>query len=307
MAKIAADFNTPNLSVEDKVGLLTDALALSVASVSDPSGLIALVRGCKTERNANVVGEACAILGSLGKVLRYIGDENVINKFNEFAKNLFLDGVKEVGFDNKADDDDNVKRLRNLFLSYAAAYCYEDSWVAGEAQKRFDSFCNDRKSVSGDARSAIFKIVVKNGGDATWDKLKELHSTVTDPAERTDYYQSMGAIKSEAGKVRTLEFAVSPDVRAQDLFQVLAGVANTPGGATLTSQWIQDNFASIHKLLGKASMMLMGHIVRISGSGLYGSDDADKIQKFWDERGIAQAKKTVDQTVEQIRVNAKYA
>eukprot|EP00398_MALV-I-01_sp_L67-1_P000642 gene642-209_t len=304
LKRIAADFNTEHLSVEDKIGLLNDAYALSQAGLMDPSGLIDLLRGCSAERNPDIIDEAIRALNLIAGPLQHIGDEKVLNKFHDFAKNLFLDGVKELGFDNKEGDDDNVKRLREKFLNYAASYCAEDNWVAEQAQERFNKFLADRNSISADGRRAIFKIMVKNGGEVVWNELYKMHASCTEASEFRDYYITMGCIKDPAMQQHTLEFAVGPEVRSQYLFLVFGGFDGD--WARVRSAWLFKNFDRLEKLLGQTSMMLFKSICTYSGRGLYGGGDAQRVSDFWKARNMLQLEKSVKQTVEKIEINVKF-
>ena len=294
-----------------KIGVVSDALAMGKSGYSDMTWSLKIIEVMRSERNPNVLRQISSVLGSFKGVLNDLSSTTnsseyraAYREFKKFAWAFVIDGVKELGFVNQPGEDDTRKRLRG-FLGFAAGYCANDPWVKEQAETQWEMFGQNRSSVSPDARPAVFTINVVNKGEPALNQLIEWHSTCDDPSERNDYYTSMGAVRDENQKKRVLEFGFSPAVRSQDSTRVLASVAKSQDGSTLTSNWIFANFDKIRAALG--SDKLLKSVVKISGWYLYSEQDAQRVGNFWKSKNLDSLGMIIAQTVEGIRINTAFA
>jgi len=184
--------------------------------------------------------------------------------------------------------------------------------VTAAAMQRFKAFVAspaDSAVLSADVRSAVLSIAMQSeGSDALFEQLSAAHDAVNDGAVRIHIYSAMGEAPTESLKKKSLDWALSGAVRSQDLIYTPMSMATSgKEGADLVFAWMQQEYNQIYERLGKTSMILFQHMVRVSGAGFVTTEKANELEAFW--KGTASHKmvaKTLCHTVEAIHSNAKF-
>jgi aminopeptidase N/puromycin-sensitive aminopeptidase len=95
---------------------------------------------------------------------------------------------------------------------------------------------------------------------------------------------------------RTLDFAVSPDVRSQDALRLISDVMHNPAGETLAWDFIQSHWDAIAKAGGPfASGEVVGATSAFCDTGM-----RDQVTDFFAAHKIAAAERTFRQSIERI-------
>ena len=138
-----------------KIGVVSDALAMGKSGYSDMTWSLKIIEVMRSERNPNVLRQISSVLGSFKGVLNDLSSTTnsseyraAYREFKKFAWAFVIDGVKELGFVNQPGEDDTRKRLRGVFLGFAAGYCANDPWVKEQAETQWEMFGQNRSSVS---------------------------------------------------------------------------------------------------------------------------------------------------------------
>eukprot|EP00405_Crypthecodinium_cohnii_P010223 CAMPEP_0206429112 /NCGR_PEP_ID=MMETSP0324_2-20121206/6049_1 /ASSEMBLY_ACC=CAM_ASM_000836 /TAXON_ID=2866 /ORGANISM="Crypthecodinium cohnii, Strain Seligo" /LENGTH=882 /DNA_ID=CAMNT_0053894735 /DNA_START=32 /DNA_END=2680 /DNA_ORIENTATION=+ len=312
LKRFSSDLNA--LAAEDRIGLLSDTFALTKAGAIDPIELATLLKGFTAESNDKVWAELGAVFGGVGKIIQLgIGDDSLSEAFVSFAGKLFGAAFAQVGWDTKASDDDNTKKLRSNLISCVAKYCYKDKEVVAEAKKRFQAFIadpNDPAALSADIRTAVLSIVMKaEGSQAVFDQLIAAHNEAKDGTVRISIYGALGEAPTLALKQKALQWCLTDEVRSQDLIYLPREVATSgKEGGQAVFDWVKTEFDAIYARLGTTSMILFQHMVRISGAGFVTADKADEVAAFWKGRNklAAMVEKTLGQTVEGIKSTSAF-
>lgn len=106
------------LSVEDRVGIVADAFALSMSGHQPTSGLLDLLNGMRDEPEYVVWFQIAKIL----KILRtsfLFGDEKIRNGLAKFTHELLDEKLNEIGFDMQVDDDEILQQFKPLIYKQA--------------------------------------------------------------------------------------------------------------------------------------------------------------------------------------------
>mmetsp|Transcript_82526 Transcript_82526/g.238452 ORF Transcript_82526/g.238452 Transcript_82526/m.238452 type:complete len:886 (-) Transcript_82526:40-2697(-) len=302
--------NLKSLPAEDRIGLLSDAYALCKAGLLPPPQLVQLLSSYAGEDNDKVWSELSAVLGGLDRVVRQgLGDETA-EAFVDFAARLVGPAFGKVGWDEQPGDSDNQRKLRSTLVQLLGKYCYKDAAVVAEAKERFKKFIadpNDAGALSADIRPAVLSMVVKGeGSSAVFDQLMAAHDAVTDGAVRIHIYGAIGDCPASLQR-RALEWVLSDAVRSQDLFYIPMSMTSGREGAEAVFDWVNREYDRIYGRIGTTSMILFQHIVRISGAGFVSAEKAAAVEAFWKAKPVHKmVEKTLEQTVEGIRTNAKF-
>jgi len=303
--------NLSALPAEDRIGLLSDTYALTKAGLADPAQLVDLLQGFDKEENDKVWSELSSILSGLKKVIKGGLEEGCFAGFCRFAASIVMPCAMKVGFDTRDGDSENTKKLRQTMIGLLATFCSKEPAVWSEAEKKLSILMegDPTGAVSGDVRSAVFTMAVKNDTTPeTFEKLIKLHNATSDGILKRDIYTAItgGTIPLQK---RALDWCLTEDVKSQDMVWIPMGVASSGSAeaADATLQWIKESYDSIYTRLGATSMMLFSNIVRTSGLGFVTEAKADEVESFWAEKPLYERlKKTVSQTKEGIQANSKF-
>mmetsp|Transcript_2871 Transcript_2871/g.6741 ORF Transcript_2871/g.6741 Transcript_2871/m.6741 type:complete len:887 (+) Transcript_2871:54-2714(+) len=300
-----------DLPAEDRIGLLSDSFALCKAGVLDPTHLVSLLQGYRGEANDKVWAELSAVLSGLDKVVRQGLDAATGSAFIDFAASLVAPALKEVGWDELPEDDDNRKKLRSTLVGAGAKFCFRDASLATEAEKRCRAFLEaptDSSVLSANIRPAVLSLAMQSdGSQELFDKLVAAHDAVTDGAVRNHIYAALGEAPP-ALKAKALEWALSDAVRAQDLIYIPMHTATSgKEGAEAVLDWLKRSYDQVDARFGSTSMILFQNIVRVSGAGFVTEEKAEEVTNFWKSKKVFKMiEKTLSQTVEGIKSNAKF-
>lgn len=106
--------------------------------------------------------------------------------------------------------------------------------------------------------------------------------------------------------MRTLDWAVkSGDVKTQDFFYPIGGVASSARGTELAWQYFKDNFDFIKERLSKAAPALMDAVIVNVISRFVTQQQADSVVEFFASHPLPSSSRRISQTVETMRTNAQ--
>jgi len=308
LRRLAEGIKSKTLPPCDRAALLTDSYAFVKAGRMEPEALIKLIASYENEDSYIVWQGLAEVLGGLDTVM---SDDEVMSEcFIQFARKIVVGLVPTVGWTPSPDDGHLTVLLRSIMIGLLSAFCYEDDNVATEAKQRFAKFvedANDMQSLPSDMRTSVFKIVLKNGGDAEYEQVLSYFDTATDNAERKHVLGSLGAAKSPALKKRTLEWTTSGTVKLQDFFYAMGSVGrSSKEGREISWQFYQDNFEKLKAMIGKANSSLMDACIVSCAGGFCSKQKADEIDAFFTAHPVPSSVRKIAQTTENMRANGKF-
>ncbi|KAI8320932.1 aminopeptidase [Martensiomyces pterosporus] len=305
VANLATAIANGELSVNDRIGVIADAASLASSGDSSTSDFLTFLKAYSNETEFVVWQEIVLRLDTLQSVWAS-EDEEVHEKFRALSRTLFSPLVKHLGWDAAGPNEDSlVSRLRALAIR--AAGFAGDEEVISETQRRFSEFFNGNKSVfTTDTLRVAFSVAVRKGGRDEFDKVKGYY---LDPANPVDQQlaalSSLGFTTDPALIEELLEFALTDEVRNQDLHQAIVAINTNGANRERLWKWYQDNYTL---LVGRyrASMNYMGILVRLATSEFIGSDKADEVERYFAERDTSKFQRVIDQSLEKIRSNTAW-
>eukprot|EP01062_Namystynia_karyoxenos_P059363 TRINITY_DN507_c0_g1_i3.p1 TRINITY_DN507_c0_g1~~TRINITY_DN507_c0_g1_i3.p1 ORF type:complete len:912 (+),score=335.98 TRINITY_DN507_c0_g1_i3:86-2737(+) len=306
-----------DLPAVDRIGLLSDSFALLKCKKMCPSLYLDLLQGfCtkdgRSETNDKVWYELGGALNRFNKYAKAIAEEKpgdaskkLSEAFNRLAAKLVTPAFEKVGWDTRPGDDDNTKGLRSTLVKLTASFSPLEPQVAKEARRRYEAFLEDINTplVPQDNRSAILSIVVQNDGEPVFNKLKEVHNATDDSPLRISIYRAMGNGAPEL-KRRCFEWALTDDVRSQDIVYPIGAVAGSQsfgGGGQIAFTCIKEYYDKINERVGKVPSLWQS-MVDLSGTGFLSKEKAQEVKAFWEStpQGTEKIRRVLDQLVESI-------
>ncbi|KAF9366808.1 hypothetical protein BGX34_006077 [Mortierella sp. NVP85] len=220
-----------SLDAANRIGLLTDAAALVASGHTPTSSFLTLLKYFEDEEDYMVWSEISYRLQELFSV--WLEQPTyIMNGLKEVQRRLFTKIVKRLGWDSlKEGEDQATENLRALAIRFAGRA--GDPEVVAEARRRFWLFMNDRNmsAISPDLRFPVFEIVLRTTtGVEEYEAIVNYYRETYMPGEKVVALTVLGYGHSVELIQRTLAFAVSPEVRSQDILTAVATLRSSVRG-----------------------------------------------------------------------------
>jgi len=284
----------------DRIGLQNDAFALSKAGILPTVETLVLVKAYHSERDFTVWSDLAKNLGDMSSVW-----SNEINyaDFKRFVRGLFGAIGKKLGWDATPDENALDTLLRTVVLNQLGSN--DDKLVIEEANKRFYRQLNNNESIPADLRFFIYKTVVGNGTEKEFEAVYNIFKTADLHEERLRALRALGYTQNTNLIARTLDLSLTEEVRSQDLMYVTIGCISHRVGREMAWKFLQDHFVEFDKRLSGAAM-LWDRVIGYTIAGFTSEERAQEIEKFFKEHPVPNADRTIKQSLETIRANAKW-
>ena len=209
-----------NLSVEDRVNLLSDAWALVHANRAALSLYLKLVEKLPSSTK---LAEREQIINVFDFINRLLVGHPEREKFQGYARSLLRPSFDALGWNPKAGEPANAGNLHASLI--AALGDLNDPEIVSGCRERFQKYLANPKSLPPDLRRPIFAVVAHYADEATWNKLHELGLKTTSIEEKQNYYDALaGAIDPELAK-KTLLIALTDELPTSRALFLVSKVA----------------------------------------------------------------------------------
>jgi puromycin-sensitive aminopeptidase len=284
------------LSARDRIGLANDAYALQRAGMMPCAQYLELAQSYRYEKEYPVWSE---LSSGLSGVMRMLTDEPCYEKLEAFARNIFAPVAQKMGWDARPDDDELAPMLRSLALGQMA-HC-DDKETVEEARQRFALLCQ-RGAVDPNLRVVVCNTAARHGGEATYNALIRLYRNATSKEEQIIYLRAMGQFRNKRLLSQTLAFAMSPEVRLENMHYPIVSAAGNPAGRDLTWEFTKSNWDELHDKF-KHSLFSLGNIIATIVSGFTTPGEKEGVELFFAEHPIPEASMALAQSLERVDIN----
>jgi aminopeptidase 2 len=149
------------LSVNDRLGLIADALAVAQSGRSKTSTILALLQTFQDEENFFVWKTILSTLETITQAWAF-ESETVLSSLKLFKSRLVSKILRKKGWEFKKDDDLVGQMFKALVFSNGG----DDAEVQKAAKEMFDKFVEgDDKAADVNIREAVFGIALEHGGE----------------------------------------------------------------------------------------------------------------------------------------------
>jgi len=280
------------LSPGERISLQNDIWA-SVRVGREPVGdYLAFAQGLQDDRNRAVLED---VMGRLGYIGQYLVNESDRDSFRAWLRQYLTPMMKEVGWEPKPGESDEQQTLRARLLT-ALGQDARDPDALAEARKISDKALADPASVDHELAGAALPLAAIHGDSEFYDKVMAALKNTKSPEEYYTYFFTLPQFTDPRLLQRTLDFAISPDVRSQDALQLVTNVLGNPDGEKLAWDFIRQHWSEI----GKAGGPYASAQVVQATSGFCEAGMRDQVTEFFNAHKIAAAERTYRQSVERI-------
>ena len=283
----------------DRLGLQSDLFALVRAGMEPATRYLDLVSAYKAETDATVWTDLSTNLRQLEVLL---ADHPSLDQLRAFNKTVYEDIASRLGWDESPGEGHLDALLRTTVLARAGGLGNES--VLEEARNRFQEFLRNPDSLRADIRGVVYSLVALDADRDLYDTLWDMEKKATLQEEKRRLLGAVSRPRDPALLQETLERSISDDVRAQDTPLVIISVAANRFGRDLAWDFVKENWSEFDRRYGKGGFMIM-RMVSIT-EDFNTIERANEVEAFFNANPVAGAQRTVQQSLESIRLNARW-
>ena len=215
----------PDMGVEDRVNLLSDAWALVQADRAPISLYFGLVEKLPPSTELSEREQVINVLDFVNRLL--IGSPER-EKFQSYAQSLLRPTFDVLGWAIRPGEPPTAKNLRGSLIT-ALANLNDQEVIAG-CRAHFAGYLTDPRSLTPSLRPAVFAAVGRHADEKTWNQLHEL-GLKTSLEEKHNYYNALAGATDPKLAKKTLAIALTdelPPSRAIFLVSMIARESDHP-------------------------------------------------------------------------------
>ena len=280
------------LTPAERIMLLADAWAAVRVGRESIGDYMALAEDLQSDRNPAVMRQ---LLAQLDYVNRYLVDSGDRAQYQDWVRRLLEPAAKKLGLEPKPGENIEQKSLRSAVLRALGAIG-KDPEVLTEARQQASQALENPSAADPELASVFFALAAENGDAALYDEVLASLKSAKTPEQ---YNRSLGTLADFTDPKllqRTLDYAVSPDVRSQDAMRLVSGVMQNPAGRDLAWEFIHSHWTDVENAGGPFAS---GQLVRAAGS-FCDASQVDVVKDFFSNHQGRAASRSLRQSLELI-------
>jgi len=294
--------NLNELGARERLGLVGDTWSLVVAGHLPPEAAFELWRRLSTDRDPDVWWA----VHSGASLVDLVCSEPERQLVQRFARALAAELFGSVGWEPPAgaDEPPRMARLRARLVNFLGTLG-ADEQVRAEALRRLQEPGAGGPALAPDLATAVAQVVAAGGGEAQWQLLYSLYKQAKTPQDEVRYLQALAGF-GEAGLLqRSVELALSDEVRTQDAPFLLMGVLGRREGAVLAWGAIEAHWDDV---LRKWPKNALPRVLEALPGLVAGGEEAAKRAFSWlDAHPVPRGALRVAQSRERLAINLAFA
>ncbi|PKI82777.1 Aminopeptidase 2 mitochondrial [Malassezia vespertilionis] len=302
LGKAAAAQNSP-LSLEDRVGLVSDAFTLAQAGYARTSGGLALMQELRGDKSSLVNQAAALNLQQLGSAW-WEQPEGVRDAINAFRIDVFGPLARELTFDFGKDDAPELRELRSTVIGAAGAA--GDPWTLAQVKERFAPLLDhdDDSRIDPDILRTVLSLAVRHGGANEYDVVMRVYNKPPTPRHKLAAMVAFGYTQDRALLQRTIDFVFSGKVKSQDFMYFFMSLAANPSSRRMLWETVKARFDELAaRFEGNFSL---SNLIKSSISSFSQEQDAKEVEAFFAARNTAKFSMSLAQGLDSIRAQARW-
>ncbi|XP_022732453.1 aminopeptidase M1-like isoform X2 [Durio zibethinus] len=302
-AKLRYAIENKNLSVTDRLGILDDSFAICMARQMSLTSLLTFMDAYREELEHTVLSNLIKITDKVGRVVADARPE-LMNYIKQFFIGLFLYSAEKLGWDPKQGESHLDAMSRGDIFTALAMLGHKET--LNEATSRFHAFLDNRNTplLHPDIRKAAYVAVmqkVSSSNKAGYESLLRVYREADLSQEKTRVLGSLTSSPDQGIILEALNFALSSEVRSQD---AVFGLAVSKEGREVAWKWLKDNWDRIWATYGNGH--LLTRFVSSVVSPFASTEKVKEVKQFFANRTKPSMNRTLKQSIEQVRINAKW-
>lgn len=294
LAKLVDDVQN-RLSAAERFNLLNDSWACVQAGLQPAVEYVEAVRLFSGETDPNVWA---LISSSLARLHRMIADPR---HFESFVRDLAQPTLARLGYQPRQGESLQDAQVRGAVIALLGT-TGNDGEVQARAKQMFDSYLADNRSLAPDLVAHIIRLSAHAGEHETYKKLRGLLAATTSPQDSVRFIAGLTAFRNQDDLLQsTLQAVMDGTIRSQDACSVIAQLFANPVTSRKTWQFVKDNWNHIITNFPVNNLATMIESISNFDSSILAND----VQRFLAEHKVPGGDKTVEQSLESLRINVR--
>ncbi|XP_048529970.1 aminopeptidase M1-C-like isoform X2 [Triticum urartu] len=295
---------TKKLSLMDKIGIVDDLYALSIARQQTFASLLRLLYGYRGEADYSVLSHINTVTASIAKVSAD-AIPALAGDIKQLLIKILLSPEEKLGWDPKKGESHLDVMLRPLLLT--ALVQLGHGKTINEGVRRFNIFTRDRSTslLPPDTRKAAYLSVMQNVSSSNrsgYDALRKIYKESAEGEERLQVLGILSSCRDKSIVLESLNLIFTNEVRNQDASMLLRGIQ--PEAREISWNWLKENWERISRTFsGSLEASFVKNIVPLFTS----NEKAAEISKFFATRTKPGFERTLKQSLESVRISARWA
>ncbi len=297
LAKLFIALENKQLSAINQLGLIRNQFQLCKAGLV---GVDAFLEMLLHIRDYNSYVTWAEIASDLNEIDNTLIDEQTKKQFYQFAAKLFAPIVKELGWQPKAKETNNLGLLRAVALLNAAHY--GDKAVITIAKTLFHGSAKGQK-LNPDLKMVVLAITAHNGTERDYNLMRKQYSQAQMQEERDRLARALLMFEKKTLLTKTLRFVFSGAVRTQDLpLLIFSGMGNPSARELVWAQTAERWNSLLNRFQDKH---LLGWFAK--GTAFFSTKkDYQQIKTFFRTHEHPGAQSAVNRALENIAINISW-
>jgi aminopeptidase N/puromycin-sensitive aminopeptidase len=280
------------LTPAERIALQSDIWASVRVGLEPVGDYLAFAQGLQSDRNRAVLEDVLVRLKYIGNYLVSNSDRDA---YRTWLRQYLTPAMKEVGYESKPGESDEQRTLRSRLLN-ALGYDARDPEALEQARKIADKALADPTSIDHGLAGVALELAALNGDAGFYDRLIACLKNPKSPEEYYMYLTALPQFSDPKLLQRTLDLAISPDVRSQDTLGIVSSVLANPAGQQLAWDFVRQHWPEIERAGGPfASAQVVGATGVFCDAG-----SRDEVTEFFSAHKVAAAERTYKQSIERI-------
>ncbi|HEY9677698.1 MAG TPA: M1 family metallopeptidase [Drouetiella sp.] len=165
-------------------------------------------------------------------------------KYEKLIKHYAGPLKAKYGWDEQPNESETEKSLRTSALRLLGMYGQDPATIK-EANALVEKYSKDRKSVSGNVIGTALSITAWNGNVKQYDLIQQLYKTATNPEDKMRALHTLSAFRDPELARRTMDYAMTDDVKIGDGLGLLVGVARKRETRAIGWPYIESHWDQI--------------------------------------------------------------
>jgi len=294
--KLHQPIKTKRLSALDRLGIIRDAFALAESGDLPTTRSLELCKSFTNENNYTVWVEIISGLNSMDNLLF---GQKCRTDFKKFACSILKNIIKDVGWKTEKNEPHTRGLLRSLVLHTAGNF--GEKSTSDHARHLFDQWMYKNTSIKADLRGVVYNLAAENSGPREYRFLVKKYQGESLHEEKNRIGRALGQFKGRALAKKTLEFALSRNVRYQDTAGIFMSVWSNPESRSVAWNLTKKRWKTLLERYPSSGHMLTRFIKPISCFA--SKKSGDEVKSFFKKHKVPGAKRAVSQALEKIYSN----
>jgi aminopeptidase N len=281
------------LSAGERYLLLTDVTAQVSVNRLTVGDALALAQDMKEDKSTAVINY---LSNQLAFAANYLVTDADRAEYQGWIRATFGAVADQLGWVSAPDDSEET-RARRAALFTILGLTGHDPKIIQMSKDMVDKALNG-EPVDRTMLSTALRITAREGDATLYNRILAHFAQIKTQEEFLQYGQVLCLFSDPALLTRTLNFAISPMMRAQDAPQVIGAVMANPAGIQVAWDFIRQHWTEVE---GKLSNYSDASMVQNTG-GFCDAAKRDEVQQFFAEHKVPAAERELKLAVEQINV-----